>query len=188
MSREPQIKGFAIRGLLKFVKESSYAGGIPSLLEKLPIDAQPFFRERILSSLWYPYAAFSALARTIESEMGAGDVALLEDIGRLSGRQDLGGIFRFITAILTVERVVNRSPAFWNRYCDSGELEVVESGQGRFTVRLKDFPKIDRAHCHMITGWIRGLGEGTGVKNFESRKVRCVHSGDSWCEYQGTWS
>ena len=187
MSEDPQIKGFAIRGLLKYVKDSGFQGGIPTLLESLPADIQPVFGERILSSLWYPYPAFAALAQAVEREIGDGNSMLLEDVGRSSGRRDLGGIFRFITAILTIERVVRRAPAYWKRYCDTGDLEVINVDSGHFTVRLSGFPQIDPAHCQMIRGWILGLGEGTGAKNVDIRKVSCVHRGDSNCEYQGTW-
>ena len=188
MAEVAQIKGFALRGLLKYVKESSYPGGIPGLLEKLPAEDKPYFSEKILSSLWYPYPAFSALAQTISREIAKGDDAVLREVGHASGRQDLGGIFRFITAILTIERVVRRSPAFWRRYCDTGELGVTESGPGHFTVQISDFPDIDPAHCHMITGWILGLGDGTGARDLDVQKLRCVHRGDPYCEYRGTWS
>lgn len=188
VSEGPQIKGFALRGLLKYVKESSYPGGIPALLEKLSDEDKQYFSEEVLSSLWYPYPAFSALAQAISREIADGDISILEDVGRTSGGQDLSGIFRFITAILSVERIVSRASAFWRRYCDTGELDVVESGPAHFTVRLSGFPEIDAAHCHMISGWIRGLGDGTGAKDVEIRKTSCVHLGDPHCEYQGSWS
>lgn len=188
MSTEPQIKGFALRGLFKYVKESEYPGGIPGLLAKLPIGAKPYFEEKILSSVWYPYAAFAVLAQLIEKEIGNDKGSALEEIGRSSGRRDLGSIFRFVTAILTIERVVHRAPAFWKRYCDTGELEVIDVKPGDFTVRLIGFPEIDPAHCQMIKGWIHGLGDGTGAKNVEVEMVSCIHRGDSSCEYRGRWS
>lgn len=188
VSEVPQIKGFALRGLLKYVKDSSYPGGISGLLGKLPEEDKAYFSEKILSSLWYPYPAFSALARIIECEVAQGNPAALEEVGRFSGRQDLGGIFRFVTAILTIERIVNRAPAFWRRYCDTGDLGVVAAGPGHYTVRLSGFPEIDKAHCHMICGWMRGLGDGTGAKDVDIQKTKCVHQGDPHCEYTGSWS
>lgn len=183
-----QIKGFALRGLLRYVKDSGYPGGIPALLARLPEEDRSYFAEKILSSLWYPYEAFSALARIIDQEIARGDVAVLEDVGHASGRLDLGGVFRFVTAILTVERIVSRAPAYWRRYCDAGELRVTDKGSNHFTVQLVDFPGVDEAHCHMIRGWIRGLGDSTKARDVDIRKTMCVHRGDACCEYTGTWT
>lgn len=187
MAQGPQIKGFAIRGLLKYVKESTYPGGIPAILRTLDESDRAYFGDAILSSLWYPYGAFSSLARAIDREIAKGDVSILEDVGRASGKLDLGGIFRFITAILTIERIVSRAPALWRRYCDTGELTLVDAGPGHYTVRLTGFPEIDEAHCHMISGWMRGLGDGTGARDAEIGKTACIHHGDPYCEYRGTW-
>ena len=49
MSSDPRIKGFALRGLFKYVKESDYPGGIPALIDKLPPDAAAYFEEQILT-------------------------------------------------------------------------------------------------------------------------------------------
>ena len=64
------IKGFAIRGLLRYVKESDYPGGISALLEHLEPAAAPHFATKILSSRWYPYEAFLGLLHTIDARLG----------------------------------------------------------------------------------------------------------------------
>ena len=46
------------------------------------------FATRILSSRWYPYDVFVGLVRTIDSELGAGDLAMMPTIGEFSGRQE----------------------------------------------------------------------------------------------------
>lgn len=188
MPEGPQIKGFALRGLLKYVKESSYPGGIPALLGTMDEQERAYFSDKILSSLWYPYEAFAALARAVDREIAHGDPAVMEDVGRASGMSDLGGVFKFIRSILTIQRIVNRGAAYWNRYCDTGKLQVVDSGPNHFVVQLTDFKEIDPVHCHMTRGWITGLGDGTGASDVEIRETKCVHHGDSCCEYSGRWS
>ncbi len=188
---EAQIKGFAIRGLLKFVKESGYEGGIARLLTKISPAAAGHFEERILSSVWYPYEAYSALLTTAMNELAAENQdrrALAERLGAFAGRQDAGAVFRVVAAITSLERVVTKSPMFWRRYCNRGDLEVVEVEAGRLVVRLVDFPGIHPAHCRLITGWILGLGEANGAREASVEKTHCVHDGDSRCEYQGRWS
>ena len=73
-----EIKGFAIRGLLKYVKESGYLGGIPAMLNELPADISAQFKEPILGSRWYPYNQFIALLTTLKKELGPGEPQFLE--------------------------------------------------------------------------------------------------------------
>ena len=59
-----QVKGFAIRGILKTLKESGWS--IPETLTSLPeAERQPFARP-IVASSWYPYSSFAALCRTTD--------------------------------------------------------------------------------------------------------------------------
>ncbi len=183
-----RIKGFAIRGLLKYVKQSEYPGGIPALLERLPEPAAGHYRTKILSSRWYPYEAFLGLLHTIDRELGGGELELVARVGVFSGRQDAGSIFRFVAALSSVEAVVRRADAFWQRYCDRGRFEVVELEPGRLRLALEEFPDIDGAHCALIPGWIEGLGQAVGARRPAVEQVRCVHRGDPRCEFSGTWA
>ena len=186
-SVETSIKGFAIRGLLKYVKESRYPGGIPALLERLEPAARAHFRTKILSSNWYPYEAFLALLGAIDRELGDGDQALMPAIGEFSGRQDAGSIFRFVAALSSIEAIIRRADFLWQRYCDQGRFEVVDLEPGRLHLALADFPHIEHAHCSLIAGWIRGIGLAVGAERPRIEQVRCVHRGDPRCEFAGVW-
>lgn len=183
-----RIKGFAIRGLLKYVKESGHPGGIAALLERLPEPAAGHFRTKILSSRWYPYEAFLGPLHAIDRELGEGDLGLMPEVGLFSGRQDAGSIFRFVAALSSIEAIVSRAGTLWQRYCDSGRFEVVELERGRLHLALEEFPGIDRAHCALIAGWIEGLGRAVGAREPAIEQLRCVHRGDPRCEFAGTWS
>jgi predicted hydrocarbon binding protein len=186
-SAATRIKGFAIRGLLKYVKESGHPGGIPAVLAKLEPDAATHFGTKILSSNWYPYEAFLALLHAVDRELGEGDQALMPAIGEFSGRQDAGSIFRFVAAMSSVEAIVRRSDFLWQRYCDNGRFDVPELERGRLRLALTDFPHIDLAHCSLIAGWICGIGLAVGARRPQIEQVCCVHRGDERCEFAGTW-
>ncbi len=183
-----QIKGFAIRGILKYVKSKGVAGGIPTVLAKLPADVAPSFKAPISSSSWYPYRAFSQLLRAVDSTIGKGDLALMPEIGRRSAQEDAGTIFKIITTIASVETIIGRSPIFWQRYSDTGLMVTLENTAGKFRSALKDFPEIDEAHCAVILGWIQGMGAASGAKTLTVKQARCVRRRDPWCEFEGTWS
>lgn len=183
-----QIKGFAIRGLLKFVKESGHPGGIPAILEKIPPDLQPTFRLKILHGTWYPYDAYDALLRVVDRELGQGDLELMSEVGRFAARQEISSIWKLVTYFSSVETLLRRSSLFWPRYCDVGVFETydVEPGSGNGVIR--DFPAISRPHCHLITGWVEQMAMNAGARTVEVEKIRCVHRGDEACEYAGRWT
>jgi len=182
-----QIKGFAIRGMLKFVKTSGYPGGIPAILSQLSPGAAAFFKTPINSSAWYPYGVFGELLRAIDRKIGKGDLTIMPEVGRRTGQEDSGTIFKIIATIASVETIIKRSPIFWQKYCDTGVIDPIDVRPGYFRVALKNFPDIDEAQCNLILGWIDGLGRTAGAKGIAVKQSKCVHRGDPWCEYEGTW-
>jgi predicted hydrocarbon binding protein len=184
----PRVKGFAIRGLLKYVKHSGWSGGIPRILATLSAEERSCFSERILSSSWYPYVAFTSLLQAIDREIGDDDLSSLCQVGESSGRHDAGAIFKIVRSLSSIERVIAGANLYWRRYCDRGRFEVVEVSSGRVQLRLHDFPDIHPGHCELITGWIKGLGLSAGARDAETRQHKCVHRGDPYCEFHATWS
>ncbi len=180
-----QIKGFAIRGLLKSTKEAGWS--IPDLLAAMPSDRRATFDQPIVASAWYPYEAFAALGRAIEKVHGKGDLAVVREFGRRGAVRDLGTTFRIISAITSLEFFLNRLQILWSKYTDAGRMQLVELKDKRFLVQLQDFPGIDATHCASTEGWIEGMGVAMGASGMKARQTRCVHRGDALCEFEGTW-
>ena len=180
-----RIKGFAIRGLLKSVKESG--ASIPAVLAALRDAERASFDRPIVSSEWYPYAAFVGLVRAIDRIQGKGDLLHARELGRAAAARDLGGTFRIISAVASPRFLIERGHMFWTKYCDTGRLVLQASKERFFSGRLEDFAEIDSAHCLLIEGWLEGLGQALGAVGMASRQVRCVHRGDAACEFEGSW-
>lgn len=183
-----KIKGSAIRGALKFVKESEGPVEIPDILERLSPEAAPVFEQRILTADWYPYAAYAELLRTIDGHLGRGDLSLMPELGGFLAEQDVKGVLRVIATFTSVESLVSKGGWFWSRYCDTGRSVVLEAEPGRAVMSLEDFPDVAIHHCHCITGWLGGLATKVGGSNVRSVKTRCVHRGDPRCQWEATWS
>lgn len=184
----PQIKGMALRGSLKYVKESNHPGGIDGVLAELPAAVQPIFARRILTGDWYPYEAYAALLTVIDRRLGRGDLSLMPQLGHYAVRQDSRGVLKIISIFGSVQQLVGRSGAFWGRYCDAGQFTDVESGEKRVVMALRDFPTIAPQHCHLMIGWLEGLALAVGARAAKVVKTRCVHRGDEECRYEGTWA
>lgn len=183
-----QIKGFAIRGLLKYVKESDLTGGIPEVLAHLPADARPSFEAPVDEREWYPYAAYAGLLQAVDRAVGGGGDAHYRRLGLYAAEQDVNTLFKIIAVFSSVEKLLQRSVVIWRRYCDTGAFVTAEVSRGRGTGILRDFPGVAPEHCRLLVGWVEGMALAAGAKTVSVEKTLCVHRGDSHCEYQGTWT
>ena len=181
------VKGFALRGLLRSVKDAGWS--IPEVIAVVPESERRAFARPVVSSAWYPYAAFIALVRAVEKLHGRGtDFALSRELGRRSAARDLGGTFRIISAMASVEFLLKRAQIFWSQYCDRGRLVMETPARNTFAARLEEFPDIDPVHCRLIEGWFHGMGEALGAVGMSCRHTRCLRRGDPACEYDGAWT
>jgi predicted hydrocarbon binding protein len=181
-----RIKGQAIRGVLKSVKESGWS--IPELIQALPEAEREVYARPIVVSTWYPYSAFAALIRAADRVHGSGNLQLCFDLGRRGGQRDMGTTFRIITAISSVDFVLKQSVLFWGKYCDKGRMILEREAPMSCVGRMEDFPDIDNGHCEMIAGWLEGVGSGLGAIGLRCRQVLCVHRGDPHCGYDCRWA
>lgn len=183
-----QIKGFAIRGLLKYIKESDHPGGIPAVLARLPPDARPSFEEPIDTRRWYPYAAYAGLLQAVELALGAGDPDHHRKLGLYAAEQDVNTLFKIIAVFSSVEKLLQRSVVIWRRYCDTGAFVTQDVTATSGTGILRDVPDVAPQHCAMLLGWVEGMAKAAGAKSVTVEKVKCVHRGDGHCEYRGRWT
>lgn len=183
-----QIKGFAIRGLLKYVKQSDLTGGIQGVLAHLPADARPSFESAIDEKEWYPYEAYAGLLQAVDRAMGGGNDAHYRRLGLFAADQDVNTLFKIIAAFSSVEKLLQRSVVIWRRYCDTGNFVTADVSREGGTGILRDIPEVAPEHCRMLLGWVEGMALAAGAKSVTVEKTRCVHRGDPHCEYQGTWT
>lgn len=184
----PQIKGTAIRGLLKFVKSREYPGGVRGVLERMPGELRVPLGAQVLPSKWYPYATYGALLRVVDRELGRGDLSLMREVGVWAATQDSGTLLQVVMNMLSVERVLRMSGSFWSRICDTGTFATTELEKGRGVGQLSAFPDVAVEHCHLLAGWIEGMARAAGAKTVTMEKSKCVHRGDAVCEYRGGWT
>lgn len=184
----PQIKGTMLRGALKFIKHSQHPGGIPAVVAKLPGAAAATFAQPILASEWYPYEGYAALLGAIDRQVGRDDLSLMPTLGRFAARQDLSGVFKVISVLASIPRILQSSSIFWSRYCDAGEFDIVDLHDDHGTGQVKGFPTIAVHHEAMLVGWIEGIGLAAGAKTTTVELSRSVHRGDPYSEYRMRWT
>ena len=180
-----RIKGFGLRGALKFAKER----GIDprELVAGLPEGPRAAFDQPIHHGDWYPYEAYAALLAEIDRRLGGPEGDVMREMGRDAARQDAGGMFRIVTFIVSPETAAARSGIFWERYYDTGKLVAEETRRGYLRVHIEGFPEISPLHCRLLSGWIEGLGAVWGARNTAIREIACARRGSPRCVFEGTW-
>ncbi len=179
-----KIRGFAIRGALKYIKQSQYEGGIAAILAQLSGDTAPIFETKIRYADWYPYSAYDELLGLIDSSLGDGDLAVMDDLGGFAASHEGKTPFEFLAAMVSVEMLLKSATPLWRLYCDTGKFEAQVSEPGRGVATLRGFPGVSIGHCHMLRGWIAAMGRAAGAQSGEVVKSACVHRGDEYCEYR----
>lgn len=185
--RMAKIKGFAIRGLLRYLKEKK-PGVTQDVLARLSPEARASFDQPIVSSGMYPYRSFAELLREIDREVGSGDLTQCEDVGDFAARQDINGIFKMMISVFSPKTIVERSGIFWSRYSDTGQMVGVRSDSSDTVLVLRDFPEIDEAHCYLMNGWIRRWALMTKATTVTVQHTVCVHHGGDLCQWEGGWT
>ena len=183
-----QVKGTLLRGALKFVKHRQHPGGIPAVVAGLSPAAAPTFARPLVAGEWYPYVAYRELLAAIERDVGRGDPEVMTALGRFAARHDLSGVFKVISVLASVPRILQSSSIFWSRYCDRGSFEVVDLHADRGTGQIHGFADISPEHERMLQGWIEGIGLAAGAKTAEVELARSVHRGDGLTEFGMRWS
>ncbi|MDX1631365.1 MAG: hypothetical protein R3234_05870 [Thermoanaerobaculia bacterium] len=183
-----RIKGTALRGALKFIKTSGFPGGIPGALERLPTPVRQVFDQTILAGEWYPYESYAELLGVIREGHGLDPEPAMEAVGRFAARQDVTGVFKVISVLASVRRILQGASHFWSRYCDTGSFDIVEIEEGFGIGEIRDFPDIAEAHEQVLVGWIEGIGLAAKARDVDVTRTASVHRGDDYTEYTMRWT
>ena len=182
-----QIKGMAILGLFRIVKDLAGKDRIAELIAGLPATDRPLYDRSILAGEWYPYAAYASLLAAVTRSLGGGRTEFTGSLGRSAAELDVGSIFKIVSVILSPKRALQAAGMLWSRYCDTGRFVMTriddESGEGH----IEDFPGISADHERLLTGWIEGIGLAAGGRDPRVDLVASVHAGAAISGYQMTW-
>ncbi len=181
------IKGVAILGAIKYAKSKDFPGGVQALIAGMPPATREVFQERVYRLAWYSYDIYAHLLEAIDREIGQGDLALMDELGQFAGEQDMNGFLKAMASLFSIERSLGQAGYFWGKYCDTGTFTATVTAPGEATAELRGFPDISPGHCHLLTGWLRGVGLALDATTEVVEKTACVHRGDEVCRYRMEW-
>ncbi len=144
--------------------------------------------ERILPSVWYPFAIQVRLYETIDRLLGSGDLELCWEIGKFTSEYEMKRIHKAFLRVAGLDLWVRTAGLMWGRYYNRGRLEVDDIGPRHGRIRVVRFNPISKAFCYDFGGWLHRTVELAGFDRVTVRHDACLLDGADACRYSGEWS
>jgi hypothetical protein len=183
---DPQVKGIAFRGILSAAERLHGPEAAPKLMAQLPAElAKAFQYKAIVTSGWYPIGDYRTLLAATAKTFGG--VPALRLIGRDASLQDFRGIYKVLTFVLSPQFVIKRSPGMFNRYYDTGTLEIPEARPGFCRARFTGCTGFDPLMWEDAVAGAAGVLEACGGKDV---KTTVIEGGgtDDHVTVNATWT
>jgi hypothetical protein len=185
--RPMRVRGLATRSVISWVTGLHGESGLSRLRDTL--DAVTIAH---LSGLkpgalqWVSYPAQCRLLEVVDRVFGAGDLAVLHQVGRYSAFRDMPVVARPIARLLSPGAFVDVATRIWPLYHSHGTWRVTRgpsSGRGELTAR----PQPSAAFCAVVRGWVDGALLFCGASEVVVEEPRCQARGDPTCVLEVRW-
>jgi hypothetical protein len=184
----PRARGRALLGPLRHVKERHGKAALDALIAEAPPALAAVLAKRIAQGVWYPYAAYVALLRTIDRRFGTGDLSYCRALGEWAGNEDLGSMFKIYKMLASPERLIKSSKLVWPQYYELGEMSAVSTLPTDTRLCITNAVTMDPAHCRLMEGWMIGTMRQIGCRVHPgAREVMCTSTGGARHEFACTW-
>jgi hypothetical protein len=134
----PRLKGMGVINIRDWFDERLGAGWY----SRTAREHDPDWPDRLLPGDWYSvYTTFHVYKRGYEQLGGLGSLAqLMEDASAEVAVKDLNGILRAFLWVASPKMFLRTIPKVWNTYANFAAPEVLGNEDGRFLIKVSDFP------------------------------------------------
>lgn len=185
---EPTAKGSTLRSTLDYLRRELGEARVERILDGFP----PPDRDRLAAATSsataeVPFSITADLLHRADAALhdefpewveGAGAYAI-----ESSGLELYAGILRKASPLEFLTQPVS----LFRLYYQPGNMEVVETGDGRAILRLVGFDHRERLFCRRQTGGLRRALELAGGHDPAVHHIRCTEDGDAFCEWELRW-
>jgi hypothetical protein len=187
MTREPQVKGTAIRGILGAIDRVCPPGTRKKLIALLPDQIAPAVEhESFLAAGWYPLAHMRSIFGAAMSATSR-ELDLVRELSRSATTDDFRGIYRLLTFVLSPEFLMRRSASVFGRYYDTGTLIVPVARAGYCEANYRGCAGFDRVLWEDALAGSAAVLEVCGAKQIRFSRVRGGEDGDVDCDVVAEW-
>jgi hypothetical protein len=183
---DAKTKGISFHNVRTFTLEKyGLEGWIDVLAQLVPEDRRVL--DEVVPVGWYSLALYARLIRAVDQIHGAGDLALVVQLGRYEAERDLTTIQRAFLRMASPAFLLEKSAEYWRRFHDTGTWTITREGTTRVRAYLDDWGSGDAAMCRELIGYLSRAFELVGAKNVRIDHGQCRAHGGERCLFLGSW-
>lgn len=182
-----QVKGSALSTRVLWVSLNHGQAGVARLAEAASPALRVVLTQGVVRATWYPSALFVELNERIDALFGAGDLALVRELGRFGAEANLTTIYRLFYKVGTIQWILGRASRLWGLHYDSGRMLLRKVGADAVEMEIADYDQPHRAHCLAVMGWIEKSIELSGGTAVQCEERSCRAIGDARCRWLMRW-
>ncbi len=188
MQKKGNVRGEVFRISESYIREKKGEEGIKAVEEKLEDLGYPFHFSDIKPLGWYQ-EGLSVLIILATRELFAWTEKDIFDWGNFAPKVSFLNKM-FIKYFVSLKRILEESPKYWQTHFDFGELLPVDvdEKERRVVIRVKGY-EFDPLICSYHAGYFqRIISFSVRSKHVSVKETKCVHKGDAFHEYLMQWN
>jgi serine/threonine protein kinase len=188
-ARQPKIKGVAFRTLDLCFERLRGEAARSGARDLMPHELSDAFRYRtLLAANWYPVSWYRETLRAFRAMTKEGP-ELARELGRLTARHDMSGVYKQITArLISPQALLALSQRLFHTYYDTGDCQILESHPGFAHVRCTNCAGWDHNVWMEFAGSCESLINIAGGDNPRVRVISGGRDDQSHIDMQLHWS
>lgn len=184
----PNVKGSVLRSRLDFVEKQFGRYALDGVMAVLGAEQRQTLSRGLLPSQWYPFSLGEQLEQAILKTLGEDARQTFLEMGRRSADYNLTGVHQAFVHKGEPQRLLNRAPAIYNLYYDTGRRTCEEIGANQCRLVTHDSGIASELDCLTVIGWHQRAVELCDGRDVEVLHPLCRAQGDDVCEYLISWS
>ncbi len=182
------MKGSALTSRLLWVSLNHGEAGTARLAGASSSALRDIVLRGAVRATWYQFEMFVELNQRIDALFGAGDLALVKELGRYGADANLTTIYRLFFKVGTVQWILSRASRLWGMHYDAGRMIVRAPGGREVELEIVDYDTPHRTHCVSVEGWIERSVELSGGRDVLLDELDCRARGDARCRMRVRWT
>jgi len=181
-----KVKGVAFRSVLACLEQLRGASFVEQVMQRMPADQAHLLRYTIVQTGWYPIALYRALWTAITSDK-PGDYEFVRAVGGAAIRRDVGGVYRVLFKVLSIETLVTLSSKLFPYYYDTGRLSNERVSAHCIRSTYEGCNGFDRAMWEELAGSTTELVKMAGARDVKVTIARGGQDLSTMCVIQIEW-
>lgn len=136
---------------------------------------------------WHDLGLQHRLLRAIDATLGAGDLALVDEIGRFEADRDLKVVHRLFLRMANPAFVIEKAGQYWSRFYDTGQWEIRRIDSTHAIGMLREVDPFDDGFARYLHAYIHRMWELVGANDLTTSYSIQEEDGGPVLNVEGRW-